>query len=79
MTRTGPRMIQVTSYVARHPGCPKIRPAEDAGPRGSLRYGYASVNRALRAGLIEDRSAGRSHSRGYELHVTPLGREALGH
>lgn len=58
--RIGPRMAAVARTVARHPGCPKLLPARTVGPNGSLRYGYASVDRATHAGLVraERRSSG---------------------
>ena len=55
MSRIGPRMHDVATYVAAHPGCPKLHAAEYVGPNGSRRYGYATVDRAIRAGLIEAR------------------------
>lgn len=50
--RIGPRMAQVAHYVAQHPGCQAIAAARHAGPHGSLMYGYATVRRAIRAGLV---------------------------
>lgn len=48
----GVRMQDAARYVRTHPGCAKIDAARYAGPYGSLRYGYQTINRALRAGLI---------------------------
>lgn len=53
MTRIGPKMSAAAAYVRDNPGC-AIRPvAEHVGPNGSLMYGYRSVHRAIRAGLIQ--------------------------
>jgi hypothetical protein len=51
--RIGPRMEQVAAFVRRHPGCTKREAAAWVGPRGSLFWGYKSVNRAIRAGLVK--------------------------
>lgn len=54
MKQIGPRMQQVADYVRNHPGCPKLWPARAVAPYGrGLAYGYASVNRAIKAGLIK--------------------------
>lgn len=50
--RIGPCMSVVSNFVSANPGCVMIRAARYVGPRGSLRYGYASVHRAIRAGLV---------------------------
>jgi hypothetical protein len=68
--RIGPVMTDITRYVAAHPGCPKLHPARACGPNGSTKYGYAAVNRALSAGLIEHRG-GMGAS--YQLYVTDKG------
>ncbi len=75
MNRIGPSMLAVTEYVAANPGCPKIGPAREVGPNGSLKFGYASVDRAMRAGLIAD-DGSPSRTR-YNLVVTAKGREIL--
>lgn len=73
-TRIGPRMFQVTSYVHSNPGQAMLHAARHAGPNGSTRYGYASVHRAIDAGLVEV-----SDVRGNAclLTVTDRGRELL--
>lgn len=50
--RIGPKMAEVVSFVEAHPGTLKIRAAQYVGPHGSLQYGYATVDRALAAGLV---------------------------
>lgn len=45
-------MWQAMEYVAEHPGCMKIDVARAVGPYGSKSYGYAIVDRTIRAGLI---------------------------
>lgn len=52
--RIGPRMREATEYVAAHPGEPKIRAATHVAPYGKgIGFGYKSVDRAIKAGLIE--------------------------
>jgi hypothetical protein len=50
--KPGPAMNRVVFYVDRHPGCRMLPAAEAAGANGSRRYGYAAVDRAIRAGII---------------------------
>ena len=50
--RKGARMAEVTAYVKAHPRCTKMAAAAHVGPHGSLRLGYAAVNRTIRAGFI---------------------------
>jgi hypothetical protein len=52
--RIGPKMRQAQLYVKHHPGCTKHEVAKDVGPRGSIKWGYDIVNRAIAAGLIKD-------------------------
>lgn len=52
-TRIGPKMQDAVLYVRDNPGCPILPVAEYVGPNGSLKYGYATVHRAINAGLIE--------------------------
>jgi hypothetical protein len=73
--RTGPGMLAATAYVASSPGCPKLPVAKAVGPHGSTRFGYAIVNRAMRAGLIEHR--GSPDAWKYVLHITEAGKNAL--
>jgi hypothetical protein len=72
--RTGPGMLAAAAYVASSPGCPKLPVAKTVGPHGSTRFGYAIVDRAIRAGLIEDRNRGANP---YALHITEAGKAAL--
>lgn len=75
-TRHGPRMLEAAAYVARHPGCailPVARYVAPRGPHGAGRpgicYGYRTVHRAIRAGLIlAKRARGR-----YTLMAPPSG------
>lgn len=50
--RIGPRMQDVVSYVSSHPGCVMLRAAEHVAPRGSRKFGYRTVHRTIKAGLI---------------------------
>jgi hypothetical protein len=68
--RVGPVMAAITAYVAGHPGCPKLHPALACGPNGSTRYGYEAVNRAMAAGLIENRGGAAA---AYRLYPTGSG------
>lgn len=54
MTRTAPRtrMIQAAEFVRANPGCAILPVAEAVGPNGSRNYGYRTVHRAIRAGMI---------------------------
>jgi len=47
-----PKMFAALQYVQANPGCQAIEAARHVGPHGSLRFGYAAVKRAIRAGLI---------------------------
>lgn len=49
---TAPQMFAARDYVADNPGCAILPVAEHVGPNGSRRYGYATVHRAIKAGLI---------------------------
>src|ERR1700761_1104270 len=69
--RYGPRMLQVTAYVRDHPGKSSNAVSYAAGPHGIRIHGQKAVNRALWAGLIEDRGRGRA----FELHITDTGRD----
>jgi hypothetical protein len=73
--RIGDRMHSATAYVAGHPGCSKYEVSVAVGPHGSNSYGDRIVLRAIRAGLIENRSPEGSWF--YALHVTDAGRELL--
>lgn len=52
MSRIGPRMKDVQWFVARNPGRAMMHAAKWVGPNGSLRFGYGTVHRALKAGLV---------------------------
>lgn len=53
MTRIGPKMQDAVLFVRDNPGCAILPVAEYVGPNGSRKYGYETVHRAIRAGLIE--------------------------
>lgn len=61
--RIGPKMGIAVDYVRNNPGCAILPVARFVGPHASTRYGYATVWRAIRAGLIR---AKRNQGR-YEL------------
>lgn len=71
--RVGAKMLMATGYVAAFPGTAKYQPAVCAGPNGSTQFGYAIVDRAIGAGLIE---AELLPSR-YSLTVTEAGLACL--
>lgn len=50
--RVGPRMREAAAYVAANPGVAILPVAEHVGPNGSRKYGYATVHRAIAAGII---------------------------
>lgn len=53
-------MQQAADMVRQMPGCSILPVARAIGPNGSTCYGYASVHRAIRAGLIKaTRNKGR--------------------
>lgn len=64
-------MFRVAEIVARCPGCYMIEPARRVGPNGSLRFGYATVHRAARAGLIEIRYS-RGRGRCYPTAIAAI-------
>ena len=51
MVRIGPRMRYVRELVESGPRA-VIDVARRVGPHGSLCYGYATIRRALRAGIV---------------------------
>ena len=71
--RYGPRMLQVTAFVRDHPGESSNAVSYATGPHGIRIHGQKAVNRALWAGLIENRGTGRA----FELRITETGRDAL--
>jgi hypothetical protein len=68
MTHIGPKMEKVVVLVRGNPGCSKLWIADQVGPHGSTYYGYRTVNRAIRRGLIHAR---RLPSGRYELYASP--------
>lgn len=50
-TRITPKMREVLALLERGPAT-RIDVARDVGPNGSLRYGYATIDQCLRAGLV---------------------------
>lgn len=67
--RVGPKMYMVLEYVEDYPGCPKLHPAEYAGPHGSRKYGYNTVNRCIERGLVR----AEGDDTGYRLYLTEAG------
>ena len=61
----GTKMQAAADFVRANPGCAILPVAEHVGPNGSRRFGYATVHRAIAAGLIQ---AARSRGR-YTLTV----------
>lgn len=58
----GPKMVEVVEYVAKHPGCTQQAVARHVGPNGSHKFGARSVQRALAAGLVENKGTVRKYS-----------------
>ena len=52
--RTGPSMALACRVLAQNGGVlpSQMALAEEIGPHGSLKYGYATIKRALAAGLV---------------------------
>lgn len=71
--RIGPKMIAAIEYAGDHPGTTQQRCALAIGPNGSHAFGARAVQRALRAGLIENHS---DTLRAYALYVTDKGLDA---
>lgn len=60
--RVGPMMSAVASFVAANPGLAMLAAARAVGPNGSLNYGYRTVHRAIKAGLVRaDRTAAATY------------------
>ena len=56
-------MLAAARYVAAHPGCAILPVARHVGPHGSTNFGYRTVHRAIRAGLIHaERTARGTYS-----------------
>lgn len=55
-------MALAVAYVAKHPGCSAFACAKAIGPNGSAQYGYRTVHRALRAGLIKSEGNGARYA-----------------
>lgn len=62
--RKGSKMAAAIEYVKGNPRCTKMAAAAAIGPNGSLRFGYAAVDRAIRAGFLGSVFDGRK----YELY-----------
>lgn len=63
-TRIGPKMQEARDYAARWPGCSMHELSKAVGPHGSAGYGWRTVQRALRAGMLttrQDAPGGRHH------------------
>ena len=45
-------MTQAAEFVRANPGCAILPVAEAVGPHGSRNYGYRTVHRAIKAGMI---------------------------
>lgn len=77
MSRIGPKMAEVVDYVHAHPGCIKIDAAQhvvphpEHGRHGGLAFGYRTVNRTIKAGLITAIWAGNK----WLLDLAPAGQE----
>lgn len=65
--RVGPRMAEALEYVRRNPGTAILPVAEYVGPHGSRAYGYRTVHRCIRAGLIR---ADKGPRNAYALYPT---------
>lgn len=66
----GPKMQAALEFIARHPGCPKMWPADYVAPHGKGRqYGYQTVDRLLRAGLVR---AEQGKGNRYALYVVGI-------
>lgn len=68
MSRKGARMLAAVAYVTAHPGCSKYAAATAANGETARNpsYGYAPIDRAIAAGMIEARREGRR----YGLYLT---------
>ncbi len=60
--RIGRKMQAAQDFVAANPGCTKQEVSLAVGPNGSNAYGYAIVQRAIKAGLIEAAQGRRGYS-----------------
>lgn len=56
------KMQQALEIVRSNPGCTKLFVAKLVGPHGSLRYGYAIVDRCIRRRMITARAVGNKYS-----------------
>lgn len=65
--RKGARMAQAIGYVRANPRCTKMAAAQHVGPNGSLRFGYAIVDRAINAGFLGAVYDGRKYEL-YHIH-----------
>ncbi|HTX65625.1 MAG TPA: hypothetical protein VMD31_07620 [Opitutaceae bacterium] len=67
MIRKGAKMAAAIEFVKENPRCTKMAAAAAVGPNGSLRFGYAVVDRALKAGFIGAVPVGRRYEL-YHIH-----------
>jgi hypothetical protein len=65
--RKGTKMAVAIDFVRDNPRCTKMAAAEHVGPNGSLRFGYAIVDRAINAGFIGAVWDGRKYEL-YHIH-----------
>jgi hypothetical protein len=60
--RIGHKMRAALNYIAEHPGCTKLAAALAVGPNGSTKFGYATVDRCITAGLVRADGDGRKYA-----------------
>lgn len=76
MIRVGPRMLAAVRMCVDGPRA-RLDVVDAVGPNGSRRYGYHTVRRAVRAGLLSLVRAPLPGRRGATLYVTDAGRAVL--
>ena len=59
--RVGPRMSEVVDLVEGTPGISMRQVALRVGPHGSTQYGYRTVHRVIKAGLVRVEMDGNIH------------------
>lgn len=67
--RIGAKMLSVLFYVRSHPGCYMYAAAKHVGPHGSHAFGYQTVHRAIKAGLVRQSPGSRRGT--YILFANP--------
>lgn len=70
MIRIGPRMQELRSLVLSTPGKCMLFYASRIGPHGSRFYGYRTIHRALKAGVISRQPGPRAGT--YTLLIQQL-------